>query len=350
MANANTIKTRPTIREATVADAEGIAHVHVAVWNSTYASIVPQEFLDSRTVTQKTDEWRERLVANSVSQNKFTLVALSDEGKVLGFCSGGPKRDGPAEYDAEIYAIYVLDEHHGNGVGKDLLFNMMRQLHRLDFQAVMLWALNANAKAVLYGNCGGVACGEKTINIGGADLVETAWGWPSISTALRKELTWREWRGSDNVSELTRLIRLCYEPHAIAGLRFNATWQQDHDTLRRISEGRCYVMHLRAQVVATVTLEDSDPENDCHYFRDPKTATFHQFCVHPDLQKLGVGRDIINSIAAEARGRGYSQLALDTAEPATALRTYYERLGFKTIGTHQWPTTNYRSVVLIKSI
>jgi|GEM_PF-189963 len=339
---------RVAIREAIVSDADGIANVHVAVWNSTYSQIVPQEFLASRTVPQKAREWRERLSGSVADPRKSTLVAVDADYQVIGFCCGGPKRDGPENFDAEIYAIYVLDEHHGKSVGKDLLFNMMRQLHCRGFKSTMLWALTDNKKAVFYELCGGIACGEKQITIGGADLVETAWGWPSLANIICNEITWREWSESDDVSEMTRLLRLCYEPHAKAGLRFTATWQEDHDTRRRISEGTCYVMHYRSDLVATVTLVDTDPLNECVQFRDPQTATFHQFCVHPDLQRLGVGKEIIDNISAEARGRGYARIALDTAEPATALIQYYHRLGFENIGTHQWPTTNYRSVILSK--
>ena len=43
------------IREATVADAEGIAIVHVDCWRTTYKDIMPSDFLDKLSYGKRKD-------------------------------------------------------------------------------------------------------------------------------------------------------------------------------------------------------------------------------------------------------------------------------------------------------
>ncbi|MBW1796697.1 MAG: GNAT family N-acetyltransferase, partial [Deltaproteobacteria bacterium] len=47
---------------------------------------------------------------------------------------------------------------------------------------------------------------------------------------------------------------------------------------------------------------------------------------------------------------GASELALDTAEQATHLINWYERLGYRFIEYVDWDVTNYRSVIMSKRV
>jgi hypothetical protein len=53
---------------------------------------------------------------------------------------------------------------------------------------------------------------------------------------------------------------------------------------------------------------------------------------------------------AWAQGQGFAQLALDTAEPAVALRQRYERRGYATVGGVQWQGKTYASVLMVKTL
>lgn len=55
-------------------------------------------------------------------------------------------------------------------------------------------------------------------------------------------------------------------------------------------------------------------------------------------------------LESEALARGATELALDTAEPAVHLRACYDKMGFRFIEHTDWSTTNYRSVILSKSL
>ncbi|MDX6374260.1 MAG: hypothetical protein QOD98_3248, partial [Nocardioidaceae bacterium] len=52
-----------SIRQAVLADAEGLAHLHVDVWDDAYTGLMPQGILDDRRekVAERVDRWREIL-------------------------------------------------------------------------------------------------------------------------------------------------------------------------------------------------------------------------------------------------------------------------------------------------
>ena len=77
-------------------------------------------------------------------------------------------------------------------------------------------------------------------------------------------------------------------------------------------------------------------------------AHFGQFAVEPALQRSGIGTRLVGYVEAAARTAGCTALALDTAEGATHLVRWYERLGFRAVGHVNWNVTNYRSVVMCK--
>ena len=48
------------IREATVADVEAIAHVHVDCWREAYAKILPAEYLSALSWQKRAENWQKR--------------------------------------------------------------------------------------------------------------------------------------------------------------------------------------------------------------------------------------------------------------------------------------------------
>ncbi|MBC8134879.1 MAG: GNAT family N-acetyltransferase [Fibrella sp.] len=70
----------------------------------------------------------------------------------------------------------------------------------------------------------------------------------------------------------------------------------------------------------------------------------------PDQQGLGIGAALIAQAEETARLNGAREMGLDTAEPATGLIAFYNRLGYRHIGYTQWGNVNYRSVVLSRTL
>jgi GNAT superfamily N-acetyltransferase len=133
-----------TIRHARPADARAIAEAHVAGWRWAYQNQLPASVLDGLSVHEREAFWRSQLEAPGAG--KGCLVAEVD-GHIGGFASYGPgaEDDGPAIPDAgELYAIYLLHDALGTGVGRALLSGAEDGLRTSGFASAFLWVLETN--------------------------------------------------------------------------------------------------------------------------------------------------------------------------------------------------------------
>ena len=160
----------------------------------------------------------------------------------------------------------------------------------------------------------------------------------------------------DSLVALTGLLHRAYAPLAAQGLNFTAATQSADTTRLRAAEGQCFVAVKGRELLGTVTVcgpydEHSTPWTvDVAWFRERDTAHFHQFAVDPPRQGQGLGRRLVTACEAWARDNGYRRMALDTAEPAQALRSLYRRLGYADVGQVQWDGKTYASVIMHKSL
>jgi GNAT superfamily N-acetyltransferase len=155
---------------------------------------------------------------------------------------------------------------------------------------------------------------------------------------------------TDSLEELTELLHLGYKRLADMGLRFVATYQDVETTRKRVGEGACWVAASGGRLVGTITLYDTTRASGCAWYERPEVACFGQFTVHPDMQGSGVGSAMMELVERLAREGGATELALDTAEPAEHLIRYYKNRGYRFIEYVQWDVTNYRSVILSKTL
>ena len=169
-----------SIRLATLDDAPGIAHVHVESWRTTYAGIVPDEYLAALKEADRATTWREQL-SNSLE------VSVADlDGEVIGFITGGPIREPIHSYDAELYAIYLLQSAQGQRIGPALLHELATSLLNKGFRSMAVWVLEQNPAKHFYIHTGAELLASKDIEIGGATLTEVAYGWPDLELLQRR--------------------------------------------------------------------------------------------------------------------------------------------------------------------
>jgi L-amino acid N-acyltransferase YncA len=167
------------IRPGRVEDAHGIAAVHVESWRTTYTEIVPNDYLASLDVGVRAQSWREHL------REETTLILVAEEAsRIVGFASGGKLREAIDAYDAELYAIYLLQENQSKGTGKLLVQRLAAQLRADGFTSLVVWVLEKNPAVGFYQRLGGSPIAQKSIEIGGAQLQEIALGWPSLDRLL----------------------------------------------------------------------------------------------------------------------------------------------------------------------
>jgi L-amino acid N-acyltransferase YncA len=131
------------IRRATAADARGIAEVHVGSWRHAYRGLLPDGFLDRLSVDEREASWREAFRDRGAG-----VFVAEEDGRVIGFASFGPSRDGDAGPEVgEIPAIYVDPTVVGAGVGRALLDAAIEAMREAGYRRATLWVLEANAHA-----------------------------------------------------------------------------------------------------------------------------------------------------------------------------------------------------------
>ena len=165
------------------------------------------------------------------------------------------------------------------------------------------------------------------------------------------KVTFRPLERSDSIAELTGLLHRAYAALATQGFRFWASHQDEEATRRRISEGDCFVAIADGRIVGTITLKKKHLTKGSPWYDRPEVASFGQFAVDPALQGRGIGSALLEIVERQAVRDGVRELALDTAEGATALIEMYSKRGFRFIEHVDWrPDTNYRSVVMSKRL
>lgn len=172
------------IREATIADAPAIAHVHLDSWRNTYRGLVSDEFLDGLRLEDRVKRWEQRL--RDGESGEFVFVAIDVGGDVIAFGSGGPERTGHPDYKGELWALHVAKEYQGIGLGRQLLCEVAKRLRGMGIDSLMLWVIKGNPYAGFYEKLGGVYVTERVEEFAGGSAEEIAYGWPDSSPLIRE--------------------------------------------------------------------------------------------------------------------------------------------------------------------
>lgn len=170
------------IRKARLEDAVSIAQVHVASWRTTYAGILPSDFLAGLSVEKRTEFWRGVLV--NPQESNCLYVAENEWGEIFGFVAAGPERTQYPGYTSELYAIYLLQAAQGQGLGRRLVKAAVEYLVEHHYISMLVWVLADNPSRKFYEALGGVKIAEKPIVIGEMAVLETAYGWQDSNQIL----------------------------------------------------------------------------------------------------------------------------------------------------------------------
>ncbi|MBK8026876.1 MAG: GNAT family N-acetyltransferase [Chloroflexi bacterium] len=119
--------------------------------------------------------------SESLHQNSYLYVVELD-GQVIAFANFGPKRDDYPQFDCEMYAIYIVQEHHGKGYGRALMMAAMERMAQDGCKAMYVWVMEQNPAIQFYEGLGGVRFDERPIDIAGTVVTEYAYGYSSLGT------------------------------------------------------------------------------------------------------------------------------------------------------------------------
>lgn len=171
------------VRHATVADAAGIARIHVDGWRFAYRDLLPPDVLVGLSIEARTHFWENGLT--HPVPRAVTLVA-EREGHVAGFCSCGPSldRDAP-ETRGQLAAIYVDPANYRQGIGRLLMDGALDHLRSQGFTSVELWVLRGNTVGIgFYERYGWIPSGRTRVEtLYDAEIVEIGYHLDTLTRA-----------------------------------------------------------------------------------------------------------------------------------------------------------------------
>jgi len=170
-----------SVRAARVADATGIARVHVETWRAAYPGIVPEGYLVNMTTSQQAALWKASI--HRARGADTVLVAEGPGGAgIVGFGNCGRARRGGNR--GEVFTLYVAGDWQGRGIGRALLGRLFESLHGHGLNEAMIWVLSANPSRFFYEAMGGKRLAERREPFSGMVLDETAYGWSDLGEWL----------------------------------------------------------------------------------------------------------------------------------------------------------------------
>jgi len=175
-------------RGAIPSDAPALGYLHVASWREAYAGILPDEMLASLSVESRAAMWA-GVLGDPEAHFGTEIYVAEDQGHLVGFGSCGRQRDESlmeSGFSGGIGAIYVLQSHQHQGIGRSIMGLMARALLEAGRRAASLWVLRDNLVARrFYERLGGTVVGEKKDETPDLILVELAYGWSDVTVLVR---------------------------------------------------------------------------------------------------------------------------------------------------------------------
>ena len=135
-----------SVRPATARDAKAIAQIHVATWQAAYQDLMPDDYLKKMTLEKRQAYWSE-----AIEYSEPQLLVAAEGERIVGFVGYDRSRDPKTRSTVgEIWAIYVLPSHWGQGVGVALWDGARDGLKEEGCTQVTIWVLLGNERALQF--------------------------------------------------------------------------------------------------------------------------------------------------------------------------------------------------------
>jgi ribosomal protein S18 acetylase RimI-like enzyme len=130
-------------------DLQAVGRVHWRSRAAAYADILEPETLAAGSAEAMGEWWAERW---KWEQETHRLTVADRDGEIVGFTYIGPSE---TEGAVELYAIHVVPEVVGSGIGRDLMINALGELKAIGGRRAVLWVLEDNERARRFYERGG---------------------------------------------------------------------------------------------------------------------------------------------------------------------------------------------------
>lgn len=174
------------IRRARPSDAPGIGAVHVASWRSTYAGVLPDDFLAHLSVARQTAYYERAIrIGLGVHVAVLSIPEMPGSTRVVGFSTARRNR-ASAVAEGEVETLYVTDDWKEHGLGRMLLRASAQHLAAMGCKSAFAWVLRDNPATFFYERLGGKRVAMSTTRVGGSDVPQTAYAWDPIERLINE--------------------------------------------------------------------------------------------------------------------------------------------------------------------
>jgi GNAT superfamily N-acetyltransferase len=172
-----------TIRPAEPSDATGVAEVNHAAWLATYRDALDPGYVESRSMADQLQVWRDLLTHPDPSRQYF--VAL-DGPDLIGYGGAGRNADRHSPFQAELFGVSVLPGRHGQGIGTRLLGTQAQWLRVMGWHSMQLWLMEQNPFRGFYERHGGTLLdGSRDLDFGGKRVTVVSYGWTELDALIK---------------------------------------------------------------------------------------------------------------------------------------------------------------------
>jgi GNAT superfamily N-acetyltransferase len=172
-----------SVRQARPADSAHVARVYIDSWHDTYAGILPHRLLCAMTPRGQTARWSAAIRA----KGRESVLVAECGGCIVGMTSFGPARDGTMGFDGEVYTLYVDPSFYGRGGGRALMRGAFVTLRKRGKSSCIIWAHAKNPVRFFYEAMGGRLIAERTAQMMGDAVLESAFGWHALALSERSK-------------------------------------------------------------------------------------------------------------------------------------------------------------------
>lgn len=168
------------VRAAQSRDAGGMGSVHIGVWRSAYAGILPDSYLAGLSAPRQAAYYQAGILRGHPA-----LVAEA-AGRVIGFATMSLRRTDRERSlgQAEIETLYVSDDWRDQGAGRLLMQAAGRTLSDAGAGSAFLWVLSHNPSRWFYQRLRGRRAADGFTTVAGTSIPKTAYVWDPIDLLL----------------------------------------------------------------------------------------------------------------------------------------------------------------------
>ncbi len=128
------------IRQARPQDAQALAKVEFEAIQAAYASLLPKDLLQARTLLDYVKQWEQLL-----SLQNPPVFLCEDNSSICGLVLLGQSQSNTKE--AELFAIYVSPSQQRQGIGSSLIRFALQECLQKGYTSLGLWVLNTHTQA-----------------------------------------------------------------------------------------------------------------------------------------------------------------------------------------------------------